>query len=67
MILSKAIRREEEKSLYQVMFLKNGEHQDVCVEEVEKLDFEELEGHLQLGESVFITNRPYQKLSSDVD
>ncbi|MDQ1280838.1 MAG: hypothetical protein QG670_2101 [Thermoproteota archaeon] len=63
MIMSNAIRREEEKCLYQVMFLKNDKHQDVCVEEVEKIDSEELEGHLQLGESVFITNRSCQKLS----
>ena len=61
------IRREEEKCIYQVMFLKNDKHQDVCIEEVEKIDFEELGEHLQLGESVFITNRSYQKLSGGVD
>lgn len=63
MIMRKAIRREEEKCLYHVMFLKNDEHKDICVEEVEKVDFEELGEHLQLGESVFIANRTYQKLS----
>ena len=67
MIMRKVIRGEEERCLYQVMFLKNGKHQDVCVEEVEKIDFEELEGHLQLGESVFITNRSCQKLSGGGD
>ena len=52
--MRKPVLNEEEKCFYHVMFLKNDEHQDVCVEEVEKIDFEKLEGHLQLGESVFI-------------
>ena len=67
MVLRKAIRRWAEKCLYQVMFLKNDEHQAVHVEEVEKIDFEELGEHLQLGESVFITNRSSQKLSGGGD
>ncbi|MCJ7634830.1 hypothetical protein MUP77_20875 [Candidatus Bathyarchaeota archaeon] len=38
MTLSQAIRGEEKKCLYQVMFLKNDRHQNV--EQVEKIDFE---------------------------
>jgi hypothetical protein len=65
MTLSQAIRGEEEKWLYQVMFLKNDRHQNV--EQVEKIDFEELGKHLQLGESVFITSRLFQKRSASGD
>jgi len=46
------------------MFLKNNRLKDVRVEEVEKIDFEELGEHLQQGESVFITSRSDQKQST---
>ena len=62
MELSQVIREVEEKSLYQVIFLKNNRHRGVYIEEVEEIDFEELREHLQRGESVFITSRPDQKL-----
>jgi hypothetical protein len=62
MMLSQVIRGVEDRSLYQVMFLKNDRRQDVYVEEVEEIDFEELRRHLERGESVFITSRPEQKL-----
>ena len=69
MIPGKLIRRERarfprENCLYQVMFLKNNRLKDVRVEEVEKIDFEELGEHLQQGESVFITSRSDQKQST---
>ena len=61
MNLSKVIGGEEEKGLYQVMFLTNDSRQNVYVEQVENIDPEQLGKHLQLGESVFITNSAHQK------
>jgi hypothetical protein len=49
------------------MFLKNDTYQDVYVEQVEKIDSEELEKHLQLGEQVFITSRLPQKRNARGD
>ena len=52
---------------YQVMFLRNDSRQDVYVEQVENIDSEELGKHLQLGESVFITNGRHQKRNGGED
>ena len=67
MILNQAIRGEKEKCLYQVMFLKNDSRKDVYVEEVEDIDSKELGKHLQLGESVFISNSGNKKRKAGED
>jgi len=51
----------EEKLLFQLLFLKNDEKQSVEVEEVEKIDFTEVKKHIEQGESVFITCKRKQK------
>jgi len=45
----------EEKPLFQLFFLKDDEDQSVDVDEVEEIDFREVEKRLNRGESVFIT------------
>jgi hypothetical protein len=50
MTLSHEILGEEEKCLYEVMFLKNDRHQDVYIELIEKINSEELGKRLQLRE-----------------
>jgi len=67
MNFSKDIGGEEEKGLYQVMFLTNDSRQDVYIEQVENIDSEELGRHLQQGESVFITNNGRQKHKAGED
>jgi hypothetical protein len=67
MTLSHEILGEEEKCLYEVMFLKNDRHQDVYIELVEKINSEELGKRLQLGEQVFITSRLSQKRNAPGD
>ena len=52
---------EEEKPKFQLIFLKDDEDQSVEVVEVEKIDFTEVEKHLDQGESVFITNKQKKK------
>jgi hypothetical protein len=61
------MRSRRRKVAYQVMFLKNDTYQDVYVKQVEKIDSEELEKHLQLGEQVFITSRLSQKSNARGD
>lgn len=53
---------EEEKPKFQLIFLKDNEDQSVEVVEVEKIDFTEVEKHLEQGESVFVTRKHKQKL-----
>jgi hypothetical protein len=67
MTLSHEILGEEEKCLYEVMFLKNDRDQDVYIELIEKINSEELEKRLQLGEQVFITSRLSQKSNARGD
>jgi len=57
-----ATNRKDKPSLYQVLFLDNGESQDVEVQEAEQVDFCVVKKHLRNGGSVFITSRPEQKV-----
>ncbi len=42
MVLRNDMETKEEKLLFQLFFLKNDEHQDIEVVEVEKIDFTEV-------------------------
>jgi len=60
-MFKKVVEINEEKPLFQLIFLKVDEDQSVEVEEVEEIDFTEVERRLKQGESVFITSKPKQK------
>lgn len=66
MVLRNVIEVYEEKPLFQLFFLKDDEDQSVEIEEVEKVDFREVERRLKQGESVFITHKRKQKLNMSV-
>ena len=55
MALKRDVKMNEEKPMFQLFFLKDDEDQSVEVEEVEEIDFREVERRLEQGESVFIT------------
>lgn len=55
---------DEEKSRFQLFFLKDDEDQSVEVEEVEEIDFRKVKKRLEQGESVFITRKREQKLKT---
>lgn len=57
---------DKRKPLFQLFFLKNNENQDVTVEEVERIDFGEVEKHLEQGESVFITLKSREKVETNL-
>ena len=66
MVLRKVIEVDEERPLFQLFFLKDDEYQSVEVEEVEEIDFREVERRLKRGESVFITHRRKQELNASL-
>lgn len=61
-LLRKPIEANEKKPLFQLFFLKDDKDQSVEVEELDEIDFEEIERRLKQGESVFITRRRKHKL-----
>ena len=65
-LLRKPIEADEKKPLFQLFFLKHDKDQSVEVEELEEIDFEEIERRLEQGESVFITCRRKHKLSKSL-
>jgi len=64
MTLRKVVEINEEKSIFQLFYLKEDEDQNVDVEEVEKIDYGEIEKRLEQGESVFIVPKHEQKLNT---
>ena len=60
-MLRSSFQANEDKSMFQLLFLKNDENQSVEVEEVEKIDFRKVKEHLEQGESVFITTKRKEK------
>lgn len=64
MVLRKVIESNEEKPLFQLFFLKDDEEQSIEVEEVEKINFIEVENRLKQGESVFITCKRKQEANT---
>jgi len=64
MILRNTMEVDEEKLLFQLFFLKNDDDLSVEVEEVQKIDFKEVEMHLKQGESVFITRKRKQEFNT---
>ncbi len=64
MMPKKVVEISEEKSIFQLFFLKEDEDQNVDVEEVEKIDFGEIEKRLEQGESVFIVPKGRQRLNT---
>ena len=61
-LLRKPIEANEKKPLFQLFFLKHDKDQSVEVEELEEIDFAEIERRLEQGESVFITRTRKHKL-----
>ena len=62
--MRKVIEVDEEKPRFQLFFLKDDEDQSVEVEEVEEINFREVEERLKQGESVFIKRKSKQKLNT---
>jgi len=54
----------KDKSMFQLLFLKDDENQCVEVEEVEEIDFRKVKEHLEQGESVFITPKRKEKVET---
>ena len=61
------LRNSHEKTLLQVLFLRNDKMRSVYVDEVETLNLGEIMKHLQRGESVFITGRKEARLKTKPD
>lgn len=54
--------------MFQVLILRNDSGQSVEVREVESVDYIELQKHLELGESVFITSSfGFEEAGSPID
>ena len=51
------MKNMKKESLLQIFFLKNDESQTVEVQEVYEIDLEEIKGHLENGESVYIKQK----------
>ena len=60
-MLRSNLQTNEDKSMFQLLFLKDDENQSVEVEEVEEIDFRKVKEHLEQGESVFITPKRREK------
>jgi hypothetical protein len=56
---------EKEKSLFQMVFLKDNKEQSVEVEEFTEISCDLIRTRLEQGESVFITRKRTQKLRSN--
>ncbi len=61
-----SVEIDKRKPLFQLFFLENNENQGVTVEEVERIDFGEVEKHLEQGESVFITLKRKGKVETSL-
>jgi hypothetical protein len=57
-------RNPKQKGKFQVLYLRNDASQQVEVCDVKQVDFLTIQEHLEQGESVFITSRSSQKISS---
>ena len=64
MVLRNVVEVDEDKPLFQLFFLKDDENQSIEVEEVEKINFIEVENRLKQGESVFITCKRKQEANT---
>jgi len=56
---------EKARRVFQLFYLR-GEDETVEVEEVDNVDFAEIEIHLEKGESIFITHKPLRKLNMNL-
>jgi hypothetical protein len=61
-MLTSVIKMAEEDLVFHIFFVANDENKSVIIEEVEKIDFENVTEHLLQGESVFIAPKYVQKL-----
>ncbi|MCW3977852.1 MAG: hypothetical protein NWE77_07965 [Candidatus Bathyarchaeota archaeon] len=59
-MLGKTIQLDE-KPEFQIFFLRDDDEQSVEVQEVEKIDYEEVKKRVEHGESVFITRKSKEK------
>jgi hypothetical protein len=62
-MFSKVLDLKKEKSIFQVLFLRNDPSQAVEVHEVDEVDFSTIQASLENGDSVFITSNRSQKIS----
>lgn len=53
---------QEQRPIFQVIFLKDNDDESVWIEEVNEVNFSRIRKHLEDGESVFITRKPANKL-----
>lgn len=60
-MLEKTIQLNEKPPKFRLFFLKDDEEQNVEVEEVEEIDFENVRKRVEHGESVFITRKSKEK------
>jgi len=65
-MLENTIQVNEERQMFQLLFLKDDEGQSVEVEEVEEIDFETVIKRVEQGESVFITPKRNEKLRTSL-
>jgi len=63
-VVTKTFTIEDERPLFQVLFLKDDKNNSVEVEEANEVDFQKVKDHLENGEAVFITRRPDQRLNN---
>lgn len=65
--MRKIIQGNEERPVFQLLFLKYDDDQSVEVEEVSEIDFSEVKERLEHGESVFITAKHKEKAETSPD
>ena len=65
-VVTKTFTIEDERPLFQVLFLKDDKNDSVEVEETNEVDFQKVKDHLEHGEAVFITRRLGQRSSNSL-
>jgi len=65
-VVTKTFTIEDERPLFQVLFLKDDKNDSVEVEETNEVDFQKVKDHLENGEAVFITRRLGQRSSNSL-
>ncbi len=58
-------KNNEEKPFFRLFILKNDENQNVMVQEVDKIDYSEVEQRVEQGDSIFITRGRKEKVETN--
>ena len=61
MISRNFVENDEQKTLFQLFFLRNNKNQSVIVEEVDEIDCSKVKERLEQGDSIFITHKCRKK------